>query len=475
MTWPALVLWALLPPLLLLRGPTLLYMTLVVNALMSLTMLPAGGVNLLPVTVFSGAMVMKIALTPGNLMRGVESALDMRRTGLLTAFTLLSAAGAILLPRLFAGLVEVVPVTGGSLDGPSLLQPRSGNYTQVAYMTLSYLTTLAISVIGSRPEVQRGYLRAVIAGALALVATGLADLVCYRLGASALLEPFRTASYELLTDVEAAGLKRVVGLTPEASAFGSLCVSSAAALLLLRPLYRPGWERRLALFALVGVALLGLLSTSSTAYAGGGMLAVVYLIDLGARAIHPNAAGRETLGLELGALAAFALIAAAALLFTPGALAPFADLLDKIVFQKSASQSYYQRSMWTEIGVGAFFDSGGLGVGVGSVRTSNWAISILSSTGFVGGILMFGFIAQKLFTSSRGEPAEAATLKNGLRLWIVPTLAMSMLGGTIPDLGVMMSVALGLLASHVPEEARSRGARLVGSQRASDARLVRGA
>ena len=194
----------------------------------------------------------------------------MRRTGLLTAFTLLSAAGAILLPRLFAGLVEVVPVTGGSLDGPSLLQPRSGNYTQVAYMTLSYLTTLAISVIGSRPEVQRGYLRAVIAGALALVATGLADLVCYRLGASALLEPFRTASYELLTDVEAAGLKRVVGLTPEASAFGSLCVSSAAALLLLRPLYRPGWERRLALFALVGVALLGLLSTSSTAYAGGG-------------------------------------------------------------------------------------------------------------------------------------------------------------------------------------------------------------
>ena len=397
-------------------------------------------------TIYAAALILKVALAPGNVMRGLEAALDVRRLGLFTAFILYSLLGALLLPRMFAGLVEVIPVSGAGLDGPSLVQPRAGNITQPCYMVISYLTALAFAVIGSREDVRRHYLRALLYGALALFATGLADLVASRLGLSALLDPFRTASYELLTDVETDGVKRIVGLTPEASAFGSLCISSASALLLLRPLYRPGWERSLATFALIGVAGMALLSTSATAYVGGAVLAMVYLLNLSRRALRPGAIGRESVAIEVALLSAGAFAAILAIGLAPKLVAPLFDLVDKIIFQKSASMSYYQRNLWTQIGIGAFFDSGGLGVGLGSVRTSNWVVSIVASTGVIGGVFMFGFVLQKLASSVKDDPPEVACLKEGVKLWLLPTLVMSLIGGTIPDIGVMMAMVLGLLS-----------------------------
>lgn len=449
MSWPAAVLWALLPLLMLLRGPALLYMTLIVSVFMSLQMLPGegDGANLLPVTLYAAALAARVFVMPGNVLRGVESALDMRRMGLFTAFIVYAVMSAVLLPRMFAGLVEVIPISGGSFDGPSLVQPRSGNITQSGYILVSYSTALALSVIGSRDDVRRHYLRALVATALALFATGLVDLAADRLGLATLLAPFRTASYELLTDVETNGVKRVVGLTPEASAFGALCVSAAAALLLLRPLYRPGWERLVANVALLGAAGMAILSTSTTAYAGGAVLAVVYLIDLTRRALRPGALGRESVKLEFVLLTSAAFAAVAVIAFAPHVVAPFFDLIDKVVFQKSASMSYYQRNLWTQIGWGAFVDSGGLGVGFGSVRVSNWVVAILSSTGVIGGCLIFGFVVQKVVASTRSETAEVKCLKKGLGLWLLPVFSMALFAGTIPDIGVMTAAALGMLST----------------------------
>ena len=365
---------------------------------------------------------------------------------------------ALFLPRLFSGLVEVIPVSGASLDGPSLVQPRSGNFTQLGYMIISYFTTLSISVIGSRDDIQRHFLRALIWTSLALIVSGLADLVCYRLGLSALLAPFRTAGYELLTDVEAAGAKRVVGLTPEASSYGTLCLQMTAALLLLRPLFRAGWERLVANLALIGVAGMALLSTSATAFAGGGVLAVVYLIDLAGRAIRPGGPGGKSVGFEFAVLAVSLVLALAAIGLAPKLVAPLFDMLNKIVFEKSATFSYYQRNLWNQIGWAAFLDSGGLGVGLGSVRTSNWIYSILASTGIFGGAMIFGFLLQKIATPTRGATPEVASFRKGLRLWLLPALIMSTLGGTIPDIGVMMSIALGMLSTAAPSSDMSAAA-----------------
>ncbi len=448
MSWPSLVLWCLILPTALANGPALLYMLFIVNVFMSLQMLPGdgAGTTLVPATIYGGVLVVKVALGPGNLLRGVESALDPRRLGLFTAFIFYCALTALLLPRIFSGLLEVIPVSGADLNGASILKPRSGNITQTCYMLISYLTALAFSVIGSREDMRRCYMQALVWGAFALIVTGLLDLVTYRLGLSGLLDPFRTANYTLLTDVEAAGAKRVVGLTPEASSYGTLCVSAAGALLLLRPLYPRGWTRAIATAAMIGVGVMALLSTSATAYVGGAVVACVYLYNLVSRIVDQNAVGRETCGQEIGIIICSSFLALMIVALAPDRVAPLFDVFDKVIFQKSNSLSYIQRSMWSRVGWEAFVNSGGIGAGLGSVRTSNWPISILGSTGVFGALLIFGYVVQKLTLSTKGLAAKDAAFLNAMRLTILPFLAMSSLGGTIPDIGILTAAVLGLLS-----------------------------
>jgi hypothetical protein len=451
MSWPAILLWSLTLPMLFSTGPVMLYMLNIVGVFMSLQMLPGdpGGANLLPVTIYAAILVCKVACGHGNLMRALEAALDPRRLGLFTAFTIYAILSAIALPRIFTGLIEVIPVSGAGLNGGSWLLPRSGNITQPCYMLISYLTALAFAVIGSRRDVRHHYMQALVWGGFALILTGILDLVSYHGGVSALLAPFRTASYELLTDVETVGAKRVVGLTPEASTYGSLCVSAAASILFLRPLYPEGWSRLAATCAFLGLVVVAGLSTSSTAFAGGGVVGCVYLFDLARRVLDRRALGRDILGWEIGVLVGVGVIAFGVAALMPDRLAPLFDVLDKVIFQKTASFSYYQRSLWTRVGWQAFLDSGGLGVGLGSVRTSNWAVSILGSTGFIGGLLIFGFLLQKLTTSTTTLSRQDATFSGALKMTILPFLAMSSLGGTIPDIGVGVATTLGLLSARI--------------------------
>ena len=63
-----------------------------------------------------------------------------------------------------------------------------------------------------------------------------------------LLEPFRNAEYALPDERRRlrGHEERVVGFTPEASAYGPICVEFAAAIVLLRTLYAEGRQRILA-------------------------------------------------------------------------------------------------------------------------------------------------------------------------------------------------------------------------------------
>ena len=216
---------------------------------------------------------LKALLQRGNIARGLDSGLDPRRVGYFSAFLAFSLLSAFVLPQLFRGQIEVVPVS--YVAGTTLLQPTAANVTQSGYMVISFATTLVFSILGARPAFRHHFLLALLVGAIVLIITGLVDLATYYTGTSSLLEPFRTASYTLLTDVEAVGSKRVVGLTPEASVYGALCVNTLASLIFLRPLYGR-FERRvlvpLVIFALLAMAVA---CTSSSAYVGLSVLGVV--------------------------------------------------------------------------------------------------------------------------------------------------------------------------------------------------------
>src|SRR5271166_2626469 len=107
MSWPGLLLWAMIVAALLSNGPALIYMLPMTDAFTSVQMLPGnlGGANLMPPTVCAAALAVKVAWQRGNLLRGLEAALDPARFGLFTAFVVYGTLTALLLPRIFAGQV----------------------------------------------------------------------------------------------------------------------------------------------------------------------------------------------------------------------------------------------------------------------------------------------------------------------------------------------------------------------------------
>lgn len=451
MSWPAAVLWVLMIAALFSRGPGLLYLLMITGAFGSLQMLPfSGGVNMLPQSACAALFVCKAMVHRGNVMRGVEAALDPQRMILFTAFVGYAVFGAVVLPRAFLGLFEVVPISA-PISGTDILRPGSGNYTQSCYILLSYGTALTFSTIGQSALVRAHYLRALLWAAYVLVLTGVVDLVTYTLHIGSVLEPFRTATYSFLVDVEAEGAKRVVGLMPEASTFGTACVGLMASLVFLRPFYRQGMEQLLALGAIALLGVMTILSTSSTGLVGLGVLGFVYGMDFLYRVFDAYNPRRDEINREFVVifLAVFAVFIG--IVLKPNLLDPVYAMVDGMIFEKTKSASYAERTLWTRIGWHAFLDTGGMGAGLGSIRVSNWAVSILGSTGLFGALLMFGFIAQQLLTMPRGAPKEVSVFATALKLSLLPTLCMYLVVATIPDIGVAVATVLGLIAaSHTP-------------------------
>ncbi|GJE28446.1 hypothetical protein [Methylobacterium organophilum] len=458
MSWPAVVLWLLLFAATFSSGPGLLYLLMACGALGSLQMLPGdgGGANLLPQSACAALLVCKVLLQRGNVLRGLEAALDPQRLVLFSAFLVYAAFGALVLPRLFSGMMEVVPVSAFRF-GTDVLKPSSGNMTQTCYMALSYATTLVFAVIGATQATRHHYAQAVLVAAYVLIATGVIDLVTYTLGIGAVLDPFRTATYAMLTDVEAEGAKRVVGLMPEASSYGSACVGMVAALTFMRHIYGKGTQQLVVALAIGLLTVMILLSTSSTAYVGFAVFGAVYGMDLMVRMLNRQSLRRDYVTLELTLIAFAALGVFAAFVIKPDLFDPIVQMVDKMVFQKTASASYVERSLWTRVGWHAFLDSGGLGAGLGSIRVSNWAVSILGSTGVVGALLMFGFVTQMIVAAPREASPEAIVFATVTKLSLLPVLVMYQLSGTIPDIGIAASAALGLIAAtHMPSLRRDR-------------------
>ncbi|TXN75906.1 hypothetical protein FV228_02115 [Methylobacterium sp. WL18] len=447
MSWPAVILWVLLIYFCASRGPGLLYLMLISGTFGSLQMLPfSGGVNLLPQSACAAAFVMKALVQRGNISRAIDSAIDLQRMALFTVFVIYGVFSAFVFPRAFLGLFEVVPISI-TLSGADILHPSSGNFTQSCYFILSYATSLIFSVIGLSSATRLHYRRALIWSAYALVVSGIIDLVAFTLGISTVLEPFRTASYAFLTDVEAEGVKRVVGLMPEASTYGTACVGMMGTLLFLRPLYEEVSERRSCRIAIVLLGIMTVLSTSSTGFIGLAMLGAVYACDLLYRMLNKDSFRRGNIPGELMVVSLSALSVVFMFLLNPALFDPLLAMLNTMVFQKTTSASYVERSMWTRFGWNAFLETGGMGAGLGSIRVSNWTVSILGSTGSFGAALMFGFIVQCLLMGARNASGEMRAFVAALKLSLLPILGMYSLVATVPDIGIPLAVSLGLISS----------------------------
>lgn len=448
------------------KSQVLLYLFFGSMAFGSFAVVPpelTAGLTLTPTPVLALLIILRSLGCSAGLKFCIAAACSPRRLLLLFLFWLVAVVSAIFMPRLFAWDVTIIPVRLLLATYGEPLTPTPQNFSQLAYLSISVIATFAFARLLRDPAQRQHALSAMCLGAALVVLTGSLDYLAQYVPLDGVLQPFRTATYALMTEVQIFGGKRVVGLMPEASAYGSLCLSFLCLIYFFRHAMASRWLRQRVVPLLVyALVVLIWLSTSSAAYVGlfmfGLMAAIEWLWKAGTRST--GAIAHRGLGFEtwtaLAALVGLAFI----VMFKPALLDPIIDMINAMVMNKTQSSSYEERSMWTTVSWQALIDTWGLGVGVGGTRTSNFAAAVFSNTGVIGGLLYFGFVLQSL----RRQPASVSdsgcrTMLHGVRYAYVPIFLVSLLAGTTTDFGTYNAFLYGLALAVVlkaPALARQR-------------------
>lgn len=459
MTYPAVIFWFLFLKAAVSRQQTLLLMLFASFTFGSLAVLPpevTAGSSFVPKTMFALLLVMKV-LVPTLLTRSslVLELASLKNLGFLFAFLAVSLITTIFVPSFLADTISVVPLKSLGFASTEPLRPSQGNITQSIYLSVSVAVAAATALIARSPPFPGQLLLAVLVGGITLLTSGLIDMFASAAGLASLLDPFRNAGYAMITNAEVLGVRRVVGLMPEASSYGSSCVAFASALAFLRPLYAPGPARMVASSTAVALIGMALLSTSSSAYAGLAIFSVAYAINLVRRIANFSAIGHTGLAIEfvVGLIAVVSILMA--LLLQPELFDPLLRLVDEIIFNKAMSNSFVERSFWNQVGWNALFSSYGLGVGLGATRASNYFVAVISNTGLIGGGCFFIFLLQTMLRRSYGLP-QSRELVTALKFTIIPSLGMAALGSATPDFEPWLAIIFGAITGISLQSGRAR-------------------
>lgn len=407
--------------------------------------LPAlGGSSPQIYTIFAICLVAAPFLRSGGLATVASGAVQTPVSLVLLAMIVHVSASALILPRLFAGETSVfVPSrdTGGIVE--TLLSPVSGNISQTAYFVLGALACLVLCATlptGGRLTLIR---RGLMLWAVLNAGLGAIDLLAKLGGAGDVLDIIRTASYAMATDVEHAGFFRIAGGHSEASAFGA---ATFASMVFCMTWARMTGDRRVGLLAAMSLGLL-LLSTSTTAYA----CLAVYGAGLAALAIVNLLKGRvrtSDLALLYAALAGVAIVLAI-YLYNNNAFDGVRKLLDAAIFNKASSSSAAERGYWNMRSLETFIETGGLGVGMGSSRASNWLIAVLSQTGAIGAALQL-LLALSLLRPLPRNPAydpQLRALHEAARATGLAGITAITLSGGSADPGMLFFICVAVTLS----------------------------
>lgn len=451
--WP-LVAWALFS-----KRPVAVYLFFGAICFGAFSALPpalTGGITLLPKMVCAPLLAYRMAARPGGLAETWSAITQYRKLGLLTLFMIVSILITMFAPRLFVGQIDVIGLNTAAVQ---LLVPSGTNFSQLVYLFFAYITVVALFLAMRTEEDRQTVMKALVLGGAVAVITGLLDLAAH---GSGLLEPFRNASYAMMTDQEIMGSQRIAGLMSEASAYGGLCVFFGSTLYFLRPMLNPQGRAAILYWGVTGtVLLMAALSTASSAFLGLGAFGAILAADWLRRALFVRvSAGRIRVFREF-ALVGCVLIALLLLfLMRPAMFQPAIDMVDKMVFQKAQSSSYAERSMWNTVSFRAFLDSWGVGVGVGSTRTSSWAIAVVASTGLAGIATMGGFLLQAFTRAGRHLSEGNRQALAGAKLALVVSLVPISVAGTLVDFGALNAVLFAVTAALGASAAESRSFRL---------------
>jgi hypothetical protein len=407
--------------------------------------LPAlGGASVSPANFF--LLFLLLRLVSGR--RGVEELVG--RVGpkqplfLFFVLTLWIAFGAALMPRLFAGATLVFSLSRTStVDGVSPLVPTTGNISQAVYAIAGLLAACATCSFAQRPGGYRAVLRGIILVTSFDIGFAVLDLITNATHTGFILDVVHTANYAFLTDTEVGGLKRISGSFSEASSFATF------SLLLLGvnlSLYTQRVATRFTSFSSLTLALLIMLTTSSAGYAGILVLGAGYAVYAVKKLIFDR--NKRPLAILFWSFCIVVLATCLVVLFFPGIASVAQTVVNESLLSKAGSDSAIERGSWNTQAWQVFKDTYGLGGGIGSTRSSNYALVLLSNTGALGFALYVGLLLRVTFDPMPGlGGTEGERIVWAARCGLLTVLVPSLLIGTVYDLGMMYYCLLGVAAS----------------------------
>jgi len=308
----------------------------------------------------------------------VREALDANLP--LLTFTAYGVVGALLLPFMFAGVLNVAPLRPVPSPDPFATVPlsfTSQNLTSAGYLFTTMLGSVCAFIAVQAPGAEKKIARAVAVIALFHAAVGYAGIIAAGTPVAAGFDFFRNATYNQVKQ-DIGGFARMNGIMAEPSSYagyGLIYFVFNMELWLSRIERR--WTGRAALLLFTALVV----STSSTAYVGLAGYAAILLL----RQIF---ASRTIAVSKLLVIAGGVLLAIVILLVLVVTRSESMHLVESVyrsmIVNKAESESALVRAMWAKQGIAAFWASAGLGVGAGSFRSSSLATAILGSMGVIG-------------------------------------------------------------------------------------------
>lgn len=417
-----------------------------------------GSASIQPGHLFLLLLVAALLLSPHQAPVAIKL-LKFPRPGFWLACLLVyGAATGFFSPRLLEGTTYIIPL--GVSDYPSTggvvpLGPVSSNLTQAIYIAADLMCFIMIVTIGASRQGFSAIITGLIAYAFVNVGFALLDIVTYATGTQELLQFMRNAQYTLHESATVNGMKRIVGSWPEASAFAGTSLGAfgfTATLWLCGR--KPLWTGPIALASLVLIVA----STSTTGLVAAPVcLAIIYVTAVIRCGVHPGARHSSA------AVLLVPVVIGVGVSFIVLNHALYNDLwayLDLAVFSKSGSSSAMERASWNAAGWQNFIDSWGLGVGLGTARTSSFALALLSNVGVLGTAFFLAFVTLTLRWGGGTPRTFASDARMAARVGCLCLLVGSLVAGPTVDLGLLFFVLAGLAVAEPEHGACGAPARM---------------
>lgn len=355
-------------------------------------------------------------------------------------------------PRLLARTMDIIPL--GSSEYPETLGavplgPVSSNFTQAVYLIADLVTFVMVVALGSTASGFRAVCVGVMCFVVANISFGIIDLVSFGTPVQDLLVYIRNAPYAFHDEDIVAGVKRVVGSWPEASTFAGV---SLGAIGFTGTMWICERHSRINLVLFLMSSILVVRSTSSTGLFGLPVcLALLYVACL-LRCGGPSGT-RTSAAVVIFAPPAMIIIGMA-IVMHEALFRQIYNYFDLLVFSKGTTSSGVERGMWNRYGIANFIDSYGLGVGLGTSRTSSFIVALLSNVGVPGALFFLLFFLSSIAMPRGQQRTFEADVRLAARVGCVCLLVGAAVSASTVDLGLLFFMMAGL-ASAVPVEARA--------------------